>query len=123
MTARRVVIGLAAFGALAAFGGCKQQKEAPPPSQSSLTEVEIRRGTDACAAYEAKVCALAKAHPERRELVTACDLAPASNDAMKTALGVAQHPESTRRDVLQAQDSFRKTLAYCIEESAKLTEP
>lgn len=104
--------------------GCAKKQEKPAAGKSglSLTEVEIKRGADACAAYQQRVCELAQKKPERADLVEACKLAPARGEAMKTALEIAQHPESARRDVLQAQDSVRKTMDHCIEDVAKLVD-
>jgi hypothetical protein len=113
----------AALLALVLLLGCKQREQAAAPPTSSLTAVEVQRGVDACAAYQSRVCATAKQQPERAELAQACALAPAASDAMKTALDIARHPESARRDVLQAQDAFRKTLAHCIERAAALPTP
>ena len=41
-------------------------------------------------------------------------------DAIEVALSVSANPDSTRRDVLQANDSVRKIVKNCIEETAKL---
>lgn len=109
--------------ALLALTGCARKKEPAPAERGevpALSEVEIQRGKDACAAYQQRVCEAAKADPSRGELAEACNLAPASSDAMRTALEIALHPESTRRDVLQAQDSVRKTMNHCLEQLAKL---
>jgi hypothetical protein len=95
-------------------------EQAPPPSVPPLSDVEIKRGVDACAAYLQQVCELAKRQPERPELAQQCTLAPSLSDAMRTAIEIARHPESGRRDVLQAQDSARKTIDTCIEGTAKL---
>lgn len=108
---------------LAAGAGCAKKKEAPAPAPASglsVTDVEIKRGSDACAAFQARACELAAKKPERADLKEACDLAPARGDAMRTALEIAQHPESARRDVLQAQASLRKTMDLCVEGVAKL---
>jgi len=119
---KRVALGLALLGALMAASGCAKKKEAPAekPSALSVTDVEIKRGTDACAAFQQRACELAAKKPERADLKEACELAPARSDAMRTALEIAQHPESARRDVLQAQASLRKTMDLCVEGVAKL---
>lgn len=124
---RRSLAGAALALALAlalAVAGCAKKKQEPAPAPASsaltLTEIELTRGKEACAAYQQQACEAAKRHPERPELAEACRLAPALEDAMKTALEIAQYPESTRRDVLQAQDSLRKTMKHCLEGVAKL---
>lgn len=102
-------------------GGCKKQdKPAPTGSAVTLTEVEIKRGQDACTAYREQVCAAAAKKPDRKDLAEACQLAPALADAMSTALDLALHPESARLDVLQAQDAVRKTMNRCVEGVAKM---
>lgn len=104
---------------------CAQKKERAPAAGSAaagLSDIEIQRGRDACAAYQQRVCAAASQHPDRAELAEACKLAPALSDAMRTALEIAKHPESVRRDVLQAQDSVRKTMDHCLQATAKLLD-
>jgi hypothetical protein len=120
---RAVALVVAALASTVLAGGCAKGDEGkarPKGSALTLTEVEIKRGVDACAAYAQQVCELAKRKPERGDLAEACKLAPARGEAMRTALEIAQHPETARRDVLQAQDSLRKTMDHCIEDVAKL---
>jgi hypothetical protein len=114
---------IAAAVAAAMSTGCAKKKPAdanPETGVPAMTVIEIKRGTEACATYLQQVCELAKQRPERSELSEACRLAPALGDAMQTALEVAHHPDSARLDVLQAQDSARKTANHCIEATAKL---
>ena len=103
-----------------ALAGCKQAS-APAPSAGSDRPVvsagEVKRGQDACKAYVDKVCACAATHPD---LQKACGLAKALPEAMQVALDVAATADSTRQDVLQANDSMRKVVKECIEETAKL---
>jgi hypothetical protein len=118
-------LSAALVGLLVASGAaaCKKREDKAPPAAGgalTLTEVEIKRGQDACAAYQQRVCELAAKKPERADLAEGCKLAPARGEAMRTALEIAQHPETARRDVLQAQDSVRKTMDHCIEDVAKL---
>ncbi len=99
------------------LGGCakKQDKPAPADSALTLTEIEIKRGQDACTAYREQVCAAAARKPDRKDLAEACQLAPALADAVRTGLDVARHPESARLDVLQAQDAVRKAMDRCVQ--------
>jgi len=100
--------------------GCKQRADAPPGPPASTPVVpasEVKRGQDACKAYVDKVCACADATPALKE---ACSLARALPDAIQAGLEVTANPESTRRDALQANDSVRKVVKECIEETAKL---
>lgn len=119
---RQALLAAAVAGALGLGAGCKPREEQKPAAVSALTltDVEIKRGQDACAAYAQRVCELAAKKPERAELVEGCKLAPSRGEALRTALEIAQHPETARRDVLQAQDSVRKTMDHCIEDVAKL---
>lgn len=120
---KRLALGLLLAAAAVSASGCAKKKEAPaapPPSGLSVTDVEIQRGSDACAAFQARACEVAAKKPERADLKEACELAPARVDAMRTALEIAKHPESARRDVLQAQASLRKTMDLCVEGVAKL---
>ena len=119
---RRAALMALGLALAAAGAGCakKEEKKAAAGSALTLTDVEIKRGQDACAAYAQQVCALAAKKPERADLAEGCKLAPSRREALQTALEIAQHPETARRDVLQAQDSVRKTMDHCIEDVAKL---
>jgi hypothetical protein len=104
--------------------GCKKQSEAPsgPPGSPArdlpvLPANEVKRGQDACKAYVDKVCACAEAMPAFKE---ACSHARALPEAMQVELEVAANADSARRDVLQLNDSVRKIVKGCIEETAKL---
>ncbi|MEO7735586.1 MAG: hypothetical protein ABIY55_31820 [Kofleriaceae bacterium] len=106
--------------ALALLAGCKKQSD-PPPVPAPLPVMaasEAKRGQDACKAYVDKVCACAETVAA---LKPPCGLARALPEAIDVGLSVAGNPESTRRDVLQANDSVRKVVKECIEETAKLS--
>ncbi|MDB4964298.1 MAG: hypothetical protein JWP01_4297 [Myxococcales bacterium] len=98
---------------------CKKQEAAAPPVDEDtappLPPVELKRGVDACSAYVTKVCACTA--PAAKDL---CGLARALPDALEVARQVSVSPDSKRRDVLQANDSQRKTIKECIEQTAKL---
>ncbi|MBC7975158.1 MAG: hypothetical protein H7138_09250 [Myxococcales bacterium] len=107
-----------------AGGACKQQADAPAqsdvpamPVMPVMPAAEAKRGQDACRAYVEKVCACAKTVPA---MVEACGLARALPEAIEVSLSVAASEDSTRRDVVQANDSVRKVVKECIEETAKL---
>lgn len=108
-----------ALALLLTVGCSKKAAEAPPPSTGSdmprLPATEVQRGEDACKAYVDKVCACTA--PAAAE---ACKLARALPSAMQVGLEIAASPDSTRRDVLQANDSVRKTIKECIERTAQL---
>jgi len=104
---------------LVAAAGCKKQAaEGPPPDLDTappLPAVELKRGQDACKAYVEAVCACTA--PAAKD---ACGLAKALPDALEVAREVSMSPDSKRRDVLQANDSARKTIKECIEQAARL---
>ncbi len=101
--------------------GCKKRADDPPgPPERDVPVMpasEVKRGQDACKAYVDKVCACARTVPAMAE---PCALARALPDAIQPELDVATSPDSTRRDVLQLNDSVRKIVKECIEETAKL---
>jgi hypothetical protein len=106
---------------LVAAVGCKKKADDAPAASGSaddkpkLAPTEVKRGEDACKTYVDKVCACTA--PAAAD---ACKLARALPDALKVGLEVAASPDSTRMDVLQANDSIRKTIKECIEQTAKL---
>lgn len=107
---------------LVVCAGCHKPSDAPPPGADSppmptMPASEVKRGQDACKAYVAKVCACAETAPAMQQ---PCALARALPDAIQVGLDVAGNAESTRRDVLQVNDSVRKIVKQCIEEVAKL---
>jgi hypothetical protein len=118
VTRARRLLAIAGLG----LASCKGAPEAPPSSSASgLTAIEIKRGVEACAAFQQQACEAAQRHPDRADLAEGCRLAPARSDALKTALEIATHPETEHRDSLQAQHTVRKLTNGCLEELAKLT--
>lgn len=109
---------------LVAVLGCKAAEQAPPPASDdrpTISKAEVARGQDACKAYVDRVCACAEHHPEHEaDRKSECALARALPDAMQVGLDVAMTADSTRRDVVQANDSVRKIVKQCIEQTAKL---
>ena len=105
--------------ALLLGGGCAKQADepAPPPDDrpAPLPAAEVKRGQDACSAYVAQVCACTTDAAQE-----ACGLAKALPDALQVGLEVATSPDSDRRAVLHANDSMRKTIKECIEQTARL---
>jgi hypothetical protein len=104
---------------LALGGGCKKKAaEGPPPDLDTappLPAPELKRGQDACKAYVASVCACTA--PAAAE---ACALAKALPEALQVATEISMSTDSKKLDVLQANDSARKTIKSCIEHTAKL---
>jgi hypothetical protein len=114
------------FVALVIAAGCKakaDERPAEPAHRTTLTSVELQRGRDACKAYVDAICACArdkKGGDDAAELVRQCDLARALPDALRISEEVSLSADSTPKDVAQAEDSARKTVKECIEETAKL---
>jgi hypothetical protein len=96
---------------------CKQKAEPPPAPAPALPQAEVKRAQDACRAYVEKVCGCAATQPALQE---PCKLARALPDALQVGLEVGASTDSTRRDVVQTQDSVRKIAKECIEQTAKL---
>jgi hypothetical protein len=112
-------LGLALAGGLL-LGACKRQEEpAPAPPPAAISEAEIARGHDACRAYVEQVCECAKTVPAAQQ---PCGLAKALPEAIDVAVQVSAQPQTERRDVVQSAAAIRKTIARCIERTAKLPE-
>lgn len=104
-----------------ALVACKQ-KSAPPPHEEPvqvLATAEIQRSSDACKAYEQKVCDCAQTVEAAKQ---PCGLAHALPDAVKLSLEIAANPETSRSDALRAQQHVRETAKECIEQMAKLAQ-
>ena len=104
--------------ALVAWAGCAKHAdepagEAPAVEVERIPMPEVTRGEDACKAYAAHACTCAKTVPAAAK---PCELAPALVDAANMALGIAQSSQSEHLDALHGKDSFRKTVAECIEQ-------
>lgn len=111
--------GLRACLLIAVLASCAKKQEAPPAETPPppIPAAELARGQDACKAYVEQVCGCAATVEAAKE---PCTLSRALPDAIEVAMQVATNPESKRPDVLQAADSIRKTIAQCIEQTAKL---
>ena len=110
---------IALVGAIAC-AGCKKHADAPTPEAAAVPPMpasEVKRAQDACKSYVDKACACAETVAAMKQ---PCALGRALPEAIEVNLSVAAHPESSRRDALQAQDSVRKIVKECIEEIAKL---
>ena len=104
---------------LALCAGCKQHSDAPPPPRDlpALPASEVKRAQEACQTYVDKVCACARTVPA---MADPCARARALPDAIQVELDVGASPDSTRRDALQINDSVRKIVKECIDETAQL---
>ncbi|MGE0550307.1 MAG: hypothetical protein AB7O24_03710 [Kofleriaceae bacterium] len=95
----------------------KEAPSVPPPSDrpAPIPASELKRGEDACKALIEKACACTA--PAAKQV---CDSSKALPESIELALSVAANPDSTKLDVLQAQDAIRKTMKNCIEQVAQL---
>ena len=75
---------------------------------------------DACATYVEKICACASANATKPDLAKECALAKALPEAVRIGLEVAASPDSKPDLVEQSYGSVRKTVAECIQQTAKL---
>ena len=95
---------------------CGKKDEQPANQRPvAIPSVERTRGTDACKAYIDKLCACAKAHPERADVKDRCDRDQALPSAMGLALGIDDDPDVAPEDVFRAQGEARKVIASCVE--------
>jgi hypothetical protein len=118
--ARVAAAALAAAGLLLLPAACNSGKEAPPPAAAApIGEAELRRGKDACAAYVDQVCTCAETVMAAQR---PCALSRALPESIDVAIEVSAHPDTERRDVVQSAAAVRKTIARCIEQTAKLPE-
>jgi hypothetical protein len=117
---------LAALLVCVACAACaKAAPDQPPASGSAAAEgppelvppAEIQRARDACADYVARACACAKTVPAVQH---ECDLSKGEPEAIRLSLEVAQSPDSSRKDAIDAQRSVRKVAKACVEALAKL---
>ncbi len=98
------------------FAACSKKDEQPANLRPvAIPAVERQRGTDACKAYVDKLCACAKAHPERADVKDRCDRDQALPSAMSLALGIDDDPDVAPEDVFRAQGEARKVIATCVE--------
>jgi hypothetical protein len=107
-----------AVALVALTAGCaKKPKPAKEKPVAGLTDVEVKRGEEACKTYVDKVCACAQTKPD---LAQQCELAKSLPHAMELTLGVATQPDQKPDIAKQAYDSTRQQIAVCIQETAKL---
>ena len=112
-----MIRGPAVVFALVLASGCKKQEDKPaaPPPQIPMTE--LRRGQDACKTYVEKVCKCAETVEAATER---CKLSRAYPDAIDVAMMTVGNTRSKSDEVKNAAESVRKTMATCIEETARL---
>jgi hypothetical protein len=103
--------------ALALIAGCKAKEPKKHEPKPPMAAAELQRGQDACKAYVERVCACAAQKPD---LVKQCELSKALPQAIEISLSVATHPDSKKDIVEQSYANIRKTVASCIDETAKL---
>lgn len=103
--------------ALVLVAGCKAKEPKKREPKPAMAAAEVQRGQDACRVYVDRVCACAAQKPA---LAKQCELSKALPQAIEISLSVALHPESKPDIVEQSFGNVRKTVASCIDETAKL---
>jgi hypothetical protein len=101
-----MVLGLAA-------GACRDRAE-PATMPAPVSEVEARRGLDACQDYATKVCACSAGKPEDAPLRERCELAPAKQSALEMVLEVNRTTQSAQ-ERLKTADTVQRYARSCIE--------
>jgi hypothetical protein len=105
-----------------ALAGCKKAasdepiQPVDPNRPAAIPATELKRAKDACQVLVDRACACGSDTP-------ACGLAKGQVEAIGISLDLVDSASATHRDILQAQDSIRKTQAHCIEESTKPAAP
>lgn len=102
--------------------GCGERKpegagaEAMPPA---VSDAEVERGTQGCAAYAARVCACAKARPDSTQLAEMCELAPAKASSLDMVLRVNRSPKGPEERV-RTGNTARRIMASCLSAGGEL---
>lgn len=89
-----------------------EKEQGPPP----ISETEANRGLEACAAYQDKVCELAKEDPSLEE---DCGLADSRIEAIEVQLeALEEGGDAEQRAVVQT--NIRRVYKRCLEGLAEL---
>lgn len=101
--------------------GCaKKQDEAPPPpanNEPAIPAAELKRGEDACNAYLTTACKCAETIPAAKDR---CGEATAFLEVVRMGTELTMSKDSEAKDVKQAAQTVRKTIASCIGGTAQL---
>lgn len=98
-------------------GACRDRAEhrvEPQAMPAPVSEVEARRGQEACQDYATRVCACAASKPEDAALRELCDLAPAKRSALEMVLEVNRTTQSAQERYKTA-DTVQRYARSCIE--------
>jgi hypothetical protein len=106
---------------LVLFAACKKKAEEAPPARvnndPAIPAAELKRGQDACNAFLEKACKCAETVPAAKET---CEAAKAFPEVVKMGTELTMSTDSTQKDVKQAAATIRKTIAECIQQTARL---
>jgi hypothetical protein len=106
---------------LALVAGCKKKDDAAPPpptnNEPAIPAAELKRGEDACNAYVAAACKCAETVPAAQER---CAEAKAFPEVVRMGTELTMSKDSEVKDVKQAAQTIRKTIASCIQGTAQL---
>ena len=107
---------------LVAVAGCKKSSDAPAPNPNNEPPIpadELKRGEDACNGLVTKTCTCAETVPAAK---AHCETAKALPEVIKMTTQITMSKDSSKMDVKQAARDIRKTIAECIQLTAKLPE-
>ena len=106
---------------LALAAGCSKKQDQPAPApdnnEPAIPAAELKRGEDACNAYAAAACKCAETVPAAKER---CEAARAFPEVVKMGTELTMSKDSSAKDVKQAAQTIRKTIAECIQQTAQL---
>jgi hypothetical protein len=106
---------------LALVAGCKKQDDAAPPpptnNEPAIPAAELKRGEDACTAYLTAACKCAETVPAAKEK---CEEGKAFPEVVRMGTELTMSKDSEVKDVKQAVQTIRKTIAACIQSTAQL---
>jgi len=110
------------FATVLAVGACKKaEKAGPPPAPTNndpaIPAAELKRGEDACTAFVKQACACAETIPAAK---AQCDAAKSFPEVVKMGTELTMSKDSSNKDVTQAVQTIRKTIAECIQQTAAL---
>jgi uncharacterized lipoprotein NlpE involved in copper resistance len=104
----------AALALVLCLVGCRDRAEPAAAMPAPVSEVEARRGQDACQDYASKVCACAASKPGDAALRELCELAPAKQSALEMVLEVNRTTQSAQERYKTA-DTVQRYARSCIE--------
>lgn len=104
----------AALALVLCLAACREREQPAAAMPAPVSEVEARRGLDACQDYATKVCACAASKPGDAALREQCELAPGKQSALEMVLEVNRTSQSAE-ERLKTADTVQRYARSCIE--------